>query len=139
MFSTIVFLLFVWKLLGNKKILNKSSKQLIHLLQHSKNWAFSVVTERKEKHETPLSPFSTADLCISLHLCLREWESFFSGNENVRIRTTIFFPGTETESRKVAIRTLTIMYVSLVATSDQNLSRLLVDLIQVSRAVLRYF
>ena len=55
------------------------------------------------------------------------------------MRTTNFFPGTETESRKVAIRTLTIMYVSLVATSDQNLSRLLVDLIQVSRAVLRYF
>ncbi len=50
-----------------------------------------------------------------------------------------FFPGTEPESRKVATRTLTIMYVSLVTTIDQNLSRLLVDLIQVSRAVLRYF
>jgi hypothetical protein len=43
------------------------------------------------------------------------------------------------EPRKVALETLMITYVSLVAKSSENLWKLIVNLIQVFRAVLRYF
>ena len=49
-------------------------------------------------------------------------------------------PGTHMDSKFSEMEPETdISNVSLVTTSDQNLSRLLVDLIQVSRAVFRYF
>jgi hypothetical protein len=107
---------------------------------------------RKEKIITSDSCL-TAELCIGLHFCSWEWESLFSGNENVRTskihffsenknvrtRTTFFSRERKQESRKVALVALMIRYVNLVAKSDENHRQLLVALIQVSHAVLHYF
>jgi hypothetical protein len=60
-------------------------------------------------------------------------------NENVRTRITNVFPAREQTSRKVALVALMMRYVSLVAESHENLSGLLVYLIQISHVVLLYF
>jgi hypothetical protein len=54
-------------------------------------------------------------------------------NEN----NNFFFRERKQQSRKLALVALMIMYVSLVAKSDENRWQLLVDMIQVSCAVLR--
>jgi hypothetical protein len=50
-----------------------------------------------------------------------------------------FFRKRKQELRKVAVAALMIRYASLVAKSDENRQQLLVDMIQVSHAVLPYF
>jgi hypothetical protein len=75
--------------------LNKSSKQLIHLLQQSKNWAFSVVTERKKsiRRTSPLlyrrymHQFTLLLTRVGINffherVSQNENNKFFSGNRN---------------------------------------------------------
>ena len=62
---------------------------------------FLLTTHRQKKSwECPaadrekITPDSlrAVDLCIGLRFCWRMWKTFFSGNENIRKRTTIIFP-----------------------------------------------
>jgi hypothetical protein len=67
-------------------------------------------------------------------------EQIVSGNENVRTRTRISFPRKTARMEKShPYRTVMARCVKVVRKGDQILWQLLVDMIQIFHAVLRYF
>jgi hypothetical protein len=96
----------IWKVLGNKKSLNKSSKKLICLRRKTKrSLAFSAAAERK------INNARFTHSCRSMHqftLLFTRVGIIFSRNENVKTRTTIFFRKRKHESRRVALVALMI-------------------------------
>ena len=104
-------------------MLNKSSKQLIHLLQQSKKYEHFQLSLKEKKSIRRVSFRSLPLIDALIYISAYESGNNFFRERECKNENNTFFP------RKVSIRTPTIMYVSLVTTSDQNLSRLPVHLI----------
>jgi len=126
-----------------KKPLKKSSKKLTRLRQQTKKKVEHIQPPPKKNNAVS---HATDYLCVVLRLCLEQWESFFSRNENVRTRKKNFRKGEckneknsffwerrmqereqqfcfgerQEKSRKVAIVALMIRYVNLIAKGDEN-------------------
>jgi hypothetical protein len=146
----VLFSFSIWKVRANKIILKKSSKEQFARSTNKKVEHFQA--SPKEKKVT-LDTSPTADVCIGLHFCLWKWEYIFSGNENVKTRRTNSFWERECKNenknffpRKTArmekshpYRTLMVRYVKVVRKGNQVLWQLLVNLIQIFHAALRYF
>jgi hypothetical protein len=77
---------------------------------------------------------------VGIYFFWEREERIVSGNENVRTRTINFFTRKTARMEKShPYRTLMARYVKVVRKGDQILWQLLVDLIQIFHAVLRYF
>jgi hypothetical protein len=150
---SVLFFFSIWKVLGNKIILKKSSKKLIRLRRQTKKLS---IFSRGPESKVTLDTSSTVDVYIGLHFYLRKSEYIFSGNEHVSTKTTsffprtrwvnsfrereqqIFFPGKITKMEKSYLhRTLMTRYANAFSKNDEILWQLPVDLVQVFHEVLR--